>query len=70
MNTAQVVIIGHGNNIQFYTTVNGKPEFTSRVDDADYFETKPAAEMAVLICSRNIKMPHSDLRISNLEIDI
>jgi hypothetical protein len=36
VNLTRVLIKGKGNAIEFFTTLNGKPHFTTRSDDADF----------------------------------
>jgi len=36
VNLIRVLIKGKGDTIEFFTTINGKPHFTTRCDDADF----------------------------------
>lgn len=70
MNVTRILIIGTAGSIQFYSTLNGIPHFTSRSDDADFLPDEHSLSIAITIAERLPQAKGERVRAAFLETDL
>lgn len=70
MNVTRILIIGTAGSIEFYSTLNGVPHFTSRSDDADFLPDEQSLSVAMTIANSLPQTKGKRMRVAYLETDL